>query len=408
MYCIKAFSSQCTDHSVLPYLLEYASAKVDIWSVGVILYQLATGQPLVKIDRNDDIVSGEGYHTIYTWSEAACQSKMLEVKDAVLCDLISNMLVRDPEKRLEVSALLKHVYFRYDPHACDSSALMVEIKALRAQQDDVANDIREIRDKVVNIEGMTLSLRGDLSRGFDALKQYITASDEMRTPTMFVICPVIDEALRAELAAEAEASKHGGIPALTKTIAFFNKAHRLYDRINKFGFKHEFVRTLSDEYYMYLICELCCQQQTSANGPWPLTLSKLTDKSANLCKEILPLAHASLGVAKLINGTAGVARMLGYPVPTLSLDAVDLSILEDLSSLSAGGYKDLEQRLFEAEKSATDAGSVEQLHGYCQREFERLLADVDAPREWAELRRVVLDEGYAMWCCQRCCDTSQP
>ena len=145
-YCVKTLTAQ---QSGLPYSSELvlASASVDIWSVGVMLYQLATAQSMVKTDRNDDIASGEGYHAIYTWSETACQSRLQAVKDLALRDLISKMLSRDPEQRLSCGELLNHPFFTYNALSSEG-AVLAELKAIQVKQEDLARGIRSVLNKL--------------------------------------------------------------------------------------------------------------------------------------------------------------------------------------------------------------------------------------------------------------------
>ena len=243
-YCVN------THQSGLPYSPELASASVDLWSVGVMLYQLATAQPLVKIDRNDDIASGEGYHTIYTWSETACQSRLLAVKDLALRDLISKMLSRDPEQRLSCSELLNHPFFTYNALASDS-AVLAELKAIQMKQEDLARGIRGVLDKLVTIEGLALSLRSEMSLGFDTMKRYIKATAEVTVPTLFIITPVRDASLYAELTREAATFSKKS----KKLIEFFSQASQFYDSVSSFALDptKSVMSLLNDDYEMHLL-----------------------------------------------------------------------------------------------------------------------------------------------------------
>ena len=148
-------------------------------------------------------------------------------------------------------------------------------------------------------------------------------------------------------------------------------------------------------------CELCYEKAVSP-GVWPVAIDKRKDGVSKALHSLLPLARAALGVAKIVNRAAGVARVMGYPVPSFQLDGIDLSIFKHDSSLQ--GYSGLEQALFDAAKSSGDVGSHGQLEGYSQREFARFLAENDQKDDWGKLKRILLDEGCAMWCCQKCCD----
>ena len=96
------------------------------------------------------------------------------------------------------------------------------------------------------------------------------------------------------------------------------------------------------------------------------------------------------------------ASLASWATPSFQLDGIDLSVFKHDSSLQ--DYSGLEQALFDAAKSSGDVGSHEQLKGYSQREFARFLAETDHKDDWGKLKRILLDEGCAMWCCSRCCD----
>ena len=362
------------------------------------LYQLATAQSLVKINRNDDIASGEGYHTIYTWSETACQSRLLAVKDLALRDLISKMLSRDPEQRLSCSELLNHPFFTYNALSSEG-AVLAELKAIQVKQEDLSRGIRGVLDKLVTIEGLALSLRSEMSLGFDTMKRYIKTTAEITVPTLFIITPVRDASLYAELKREAATFSKKS----KKLIEFFSQASQFYDSVSSFALDptKSVMSLLNDNYEMHLLCELCYEKAVTP-GVWPMAIDKRKDGVSKTLHSLLPLARAALGVAKIVNGAAGVARVMGYPVPSFQLDGIDLSIFKHDSSLQ--DYSGLEQALFDAAKSSGDVGSHEQLEGYSQREFARFLAVNDQKDDWGKLKRILLDEGCAMWCCSKCCD----
>ena len=417
-YCIKTFNIQKSDdQSLLPYSLTHASASIDIWSVGIMLYQLATGQSLVKIDRNDDIVSGEGYHTIYTWDDGICELRLKDVNDLTLRDLLSCMLRRDPEKRLSCSDLLNRPFFigteptttttvtGTGPAVSTQQNQAANEKLLALMQDVVASQTRieerleRIDAKLVVIEGLSRQVRYELCQGFDTMKLYIKATVEVTVPTLFIITPARDKTFYAKLKAEALS---GGKSLSTKSKEFFKQASQFYDSVTNFDFSptKSFMSLLNDNYEMHLLCELC-YEKVETPGVWPVPIENRKESLRRTLHSLLPLARVGLGVAKIVNGAAGVARIMGYPVPNFQLDGIDLSLFKNDSSLQ--DYSGLEQTLFDAAKRAGDVGSNEKLEGYSQRELKRFLSETDPNDDWGKLKRILLDEGCAMWCCPRCC-----
>ena len=99
-YVIKTFqydeSNQLsTNHGPLPYEPIEASYSIDIWGFGVMLYQLCSGEPLVKINIDDDFVSGNDMEYIYNWNDEKCKEKVSIVKD----DKAKNLLFKKNKKK---------------------------------------------------------------------------------------------------------------------------------------------------------------------------------------------------------------------------------------------------------------------------------------------------------------------
>jgi len=112
----------------------------------------------------------------------------------------------------------------------------------------------------------------------------------------------------------------------------------------------------------------------------------------------------------VVNTVVQVVRLLGFPVPQIP-EGVFKSAERELAFLkqesSASDFAKLEAKLFETEvgeaESGGEGGGAEALEGSALREFTRFLDKEDPTHEWANLSRVVIDEGTAVWCCERCC-----
>ena len=61
---------------LLPYELVQASKAVDVWAIGVLLFEFVTGQSLIPVDKNDDITEGQYMRYIAEWTEADCTAKL--------------------------------------------------------------------------------------------------------------------------------------------------------------------------------------------------------------------------------------------------------------------------------------------------------------------------------------------
>lgn len=89
---------------VAPEILEGGGygKEVDYWSIGVILYTLLSGLPPFNENQNSELF--EKIKTAeYTFPPSEWDSISFEAKD-----LISKLLVTDPEKRLTAEEILEH------------------------------------------------------------------------------------------------------------------------------------------------------------------------------------------------------------------------------------------------------------------------------------------------------------
>ena len=48
----------------LPYSLEIATADMDMWAIGVLLFLFITGENLFPVNRDDDLVSADGMRAV--------------------------------------------------------------------------------------------------------------------------------------------------------------------------------------------------------------------------------------------------------------------------------------------------------------------------------------------------------
>ena len=48
----------------LPYSLEIATADMDMWAIGVLLFLFITGENLFPVNRDDDLVSADSFRAL--------------------------------------------------------------------------------------------------------------------------------------------------------------------------------------------------------------------------------------------------------------------------------------------------------------------------------------------------------
>lgn len=84
--------------------------SLDIWALGVLLYFLCTGQTLFLSDIDDNILDVEELVLLYYWSDAVRDRKLSRITDKLARNLVSLMLNKDAEKRIDALHVLEHPF----------------------------------------------------------------------------------------------------------------------------------------------------------------------------------------------------------------------------------------------------------------------------------------------------------
>ena len=101
----------------LPYGVLIAHPSFDVWSLGCILYQLCNPglKPLFHAGQDDNLTADydedgleEGLLALADWSDELKARKLSKVSDPTACNLISQMLQKDPPARPSLSRVLAH------------------------------------------------------------------------------------------------------------------------------------------------------------------------------------------------------------------------------------------------------------------------------------------------------------
>ncbi|ELP93459.1 serine/threonine protein kinase cds1, putative [Entamoeba invadens IP1] len=103
-----------TDMYAPPEILRgvvYDGFKTDVWSAGVLMFVMSTKEyPFVFNDEDDAEVKAVGH----ILKNEICPNKDFNERSEMLKDLIGNMLVLDPQKRLGFATCLEHEFFEDD------------------------------------------------------------------------------------------------------------------------------------------------------------------------------------------------------------------------------------------------------------------------------------------------------
>merc|ERR1712185_241532 len=87
----------------LPYNLVEASAAIDLWSLGALIFLLIMGETLVPSNRDDDCVDATAMATLCGWTDETTRERLGKVDNIAARDLLSHLLVVAPAQQLAYS-----------------------------------------------------------------------------------------------------------------------------------------------------------------------------------------------------------------------------------------------------------------------------------------------------------------
>ena len=253
----------------LPYEPVKATAAVDMWALGTILYFMLTGQRLFDVDIDYDLKDGKSMRELHDRTVKGSNNKLDKVKDKKMKKLLMMLLSEDPEKR--------------------GSAISVKAFA-NEDSPDLVEDINKLMD--MNTEKIMTSV-------FEATCVNI--------PTSFIILPY--KIHRKEMT--------------TKDMIMFGKevVEELIGFQKNMTISDSFVQKMTQKfshnnYYLYLIDEYDHSTIDKTEGPYPIEIKQPQ-------KEVLKVMSTFLTTMKVYNDAAKFAKLFFPLVPEAPKEFTD-------------------------------------------------------------------------------------
>eukprot|EP00577_Skeletonema_sp_RCC1716_P004138 CAMPEP_0113431400 /NCGR_PEP_ID=MMETSP0013_2-20120614/33564_1 /TAXON_ID=2843 ORGANISM="Skeletonema costatum, Strain 1716" /NCGR_SAMPLE_ID=MMETSP0013_2 /ASSEMBLY_ACC=CAM_ASM_000158 /LENGTH=1290 /DNA_ID=CAMNT_0000320389 /DNA_START=109 /DNA_END=3982 /DNA_ORIENTATION=- /assembly_acc=CAM_ASM_000158 len=405
-YAVKSFHTGKDGKPVdkrLPYELVRASASIDAWALGVLVFTLLTGETLIPSSRDDDCASGAAMHILYSWgTQPEVLSELFKkIDDNAARDLVQQLLQRDPAKRPTITSLLnKHPFFHPER---DDEEMKGFVQQMNARLEDIDNTLHSQAKQleIMNANNLVIKKLSDESRSelfhtrHELLKSIFEATG-VKTPTTFIILnyklppKASDEKVKKILdlvAAEDGSDVSVDLPddlqeyrdqveagiKWSKRIKSINSKVAAGEVGTAFEIIKEGIKDLisGNEMYLYLIDELT-GEPIRADG-WPITITGPLE----IVPKLFPLMQVGMRAMFFCDGKVGLARMFGFPakrVPIAWLEGAQESVellneecsVEQLwhrACTSRGRYRDSSLRTFVDFLNKNDPGLSKNEHG---------------------------------------------
>ena len=151
---VKCFDEEDPRLDQLPYGLIPASAAIDAWAFGALMFQMISRQPLVPVDADDNLAGGDSVQRAATWTDATLKPCIERTMGSIsgcdeAIDLVRKLLKVDPTERLtSMTEILKHSFFQVG--IVDIKEVLMRFGGLTDQLnrrlDIIVSKITEVKD----------------------------------------------------------------------------------------------------------------------------------------------------------------------------------------------------------------------------------------------------------------------
>ena len=449
-------SQPCVTYAILyfPFMQRktiLAQRTIDIWQFGTLLYCAMTSKDLFAVDHHDNLANEDDLKEIALWKETTKRQKLALVRDMEAKALLEKILNKDPDQRPQsFEEILGDDFFEVDGTKKGMKGellgLSETIGMLRADTKEYHADLKK---SIIDLKHMAEATLQQVKSSESVLRKAVFESTEIHHPTCFVILPhKLSAQGVSESTGNAEMCEHlrdiaafgddmgentalGLVGALTgdpdselqdeheeesedkiededcSGSSLPGKRHKELTRLDKVNrnlvavkskTKKWFLSKIYDDdktVYLYLVDELTGAPVLANNDTtYPIEIKS----PRKALQTYMPLMSLAITAMSLVSNGAGVARMFGIPVPSLS-SAVKGKMRAFAHNMSqentAAQFDCLQKSILKVQQQEEE--SPQQLRDSAVRKFEGFLILNDPEENYAGLHRCLTECGAVVW-----------
>ncbi|CAK4081081.1 unnamed protein product [Aphanomyces euteiches] len=358
----------------LPFEPATATFAIDMWALGVMMYELLACVELVRSDRNLD-VDDNAIEQAATWTVADLSKQVHgKISDPRARDLILKLLSINPNDRISAKAMLDHDYFKESPSSKPPAQDTQErhINALEF----IDLDVQTSRD--------TLQTLGTLK---ESVLRDILPAKESSVPASFVLFPF------------AVHDKQGVENDIEEIIDFLDKINRMGPkfmkavRANKSIDKAVKLVESGQPIYLYLIDEIqgtiVVPKETDV---YPIRIDTDTNEYPMFMAAVMPYLQTGFQFLKGRDALTSLVNSLG-----LSMDDKLSCHVDRMDQIKASVFKFDFQIVHNSIQAFDETLPLHAIRSVALQELERFFNKHDKSKDYSGLERTYSSSGQVLW-----------
>ncbi|KAG9399965.1 hypothetical protein AC1031_011431 [Aphanomyces cochlioides] len=403
-YVVRSFRRE--NSGVLPYSLVNATPAIDMWSFGCMVYQMLSGVELLPTDVNQDVVT-DRIKKAATWTNEKLKARVeANISDEQGQDLVLQLLVRDPEKRMSAKDALNHPYFT---SRVDNTDILEALESMEKSTKCMEETIEAISTETELGRKITLEAT---EKSKSALQQATAVVSSAHFEASEVAVPFV--VLPYKISSENKANNEKAKELVGFMGRFQNTCQKVIKALMEGDSVGEILTTFmhGEPLYLYLIDE--------ANGRVVVPKEKdevypieIPTDNTTFFSTCLPWIQRGFQILKFTNA---IGDKIGIKPWDAWLESVGLKLTDDDDKGDKGDKDSDDEKdpLEEAIDSVLEMEPtitfdviarglknrqvpVKQVRGVALRELNKFLDDKDPEHTFAGLERMLTDEGRIQW-----------